>query len=235
MSKHASAGIQPGKPGGGAALRARNRSPLAAGGVTARRPRARFASLVTPLFVSLGSLGLPHAEAGILHAGPPSDPVPFATLGDRALKPMELDRRAKIEGYADGFGIPWSLAARIYDAAVNEGVSPELAFRLVRVESSFRQWAVGPAGSIGYTQVQPRTATWLDPKVTREDLFEVETNLRLGFGYLRMLLDRYRDTRLALLAYNRGPGTVEGLLAAGEDPENGYAERVLSVRTRPAR
>ncbi len=65
--------------------------------------------------------------------------------------------------------------------------------------------------------------------------FEVETNLRLGFGYLRMLLDRYGDTRLALLAYNRGPGTVEGLLAAGEDPENGYAERVLSVRTRPAR
>ncbi len=235
MSNDPSAGIQPGKPGGGSARRARDRSPLAAGGVTGPRPRARFASILAPLAVSLGSLGLPHAEAGILHAGPPPDPVPFVTLGDRALERTELDRRAKIGRYADGFGIARSLAARIYDAAVNEGVSPELAFRLVRVESSFRQWAVGPAGSIGYTQVQPRTATWLDPSVTREDLFEVETNLRLGFGYLRMLLDRYGDTRVALLAYNRGPGTVEGLLAAGEDPSNGYAERVLSIRTRPAR
>ena len=82
-------------------------------------------------------------------------------------------------------------------------------------------------GSIGYTQVQPNTARWLDPSVTRDDLFETETNLQLGFRYLRMLMDRYRDTRVALLAYNRGPGTVEALLANGEDPANGYAARVL--------
>ena len=100
----------------------------------------------------------------------------------------------------------------------------------MRVESSFRQGAIGPAGSIGLSQVQPKTAAWLDPSVTRDDLFEMETNLQLGFRYLRLLIDRYGDTRLALLAYNRGPGTVDAMLAAGEDPANGYAARVLRGR-----
>ena len=84
----------------------------------------------------------------------------------------------------------------------------------------------------GYTQVQPNTAWWLDPTVTRDVLFEMDTNLRLGFRYLRMLIDRYGSTRIALLAYNRGPGTVQALIASGEDPANGYATRVLGNDTR---
>jgi soluble lytic murein transglycosylase-like protein len=98
------------------------------------------------------------------------------------------------------------------------------------VESSFKQRAVGPQGSIGFTQVQPNTARWLDPSVTAEDLFDLDTNLQLGFRYLRMLIDRYGSTRLALLAYNRGPGTVEAVLREGLDPANGYAERVLGAK-----
>lgn len=152
-----------------------------------------------------------------------------ATQSDIGLWTVQMQRLERTRAYSDGFRIERRLAERIYDAAVNEGVDADLAFRLVKVESSFRRRAVGPAGSIGYTQVQPRTARWLDPSVSREELFETDTNLRLGFRYLRMLLDRYRSTRMALLAYNRGPGTVATVLAAGEDPANGYARRVMSV------
>jgi soluble lytic murein transglycosylase-like protein len=104
--------------------------------------------------------------------------------------------------YSRQFRIRGDLAGMIFDAARSQGIDPELAFRLIRVESSFRQRVV--------------------------KLFETETNLTLGFRYLRMLLDRYdNDTRLALLAYNRGPGKVGALLAMGKDPANGYARRVL--------
>ena len=155
------------------------------------------------------------------------------TQSDIGLRSMQLQRAVSIRTYAYGFRIERGLTERIYDAALNAGIDPDLAFRLVKVESSFRRRAIGPAGSIGYTQVQPRTARWLDPSVSREDLFETETNLRIGFRYLRILLDRYGSRSMALLAYNRGPGTVASVLAAGEDPANGYARRVLNVK--PAR
>jgi soluble lytic murein transglycosylase-like protein len=145
---------------------------------------------------------------------------------------MGLHRTETIRSYADRFDIGWQLSERIHDAAVDAGIDIDVAYRLVRVESGFRHGAIGPAGSIGLSQVQPQTARWLDPTVTREDLFDMDTNLRLGFGYLRMLIDRYGSTRLALLAYNRGPGTVQDVLAAGEDPANGYAARVLGGRVR---
>ena len=60
-------------------------------------------------------------------------------------------------------------------------------------------------------------------------LFDRALNLDLGFRYLRSLIDKYDgNVRLALLAYNRGPGTVDRILARGGDPDNGYADRVLS-------
>ena len=76
------------------------------------------------------------------------------------------------------------------------------------------------------------TARWMAPETTRKDLLEPRTNLRVGFRYLRHLLDEYGgDTRLALTAYNRGPGTVDKLIRSGRNPENGYADMVLTGRS----
>jgi soluble lytic murein transglycosylase-like protein len=73
----------------------------------------------------------------------------------------------------------------------------------------------------------PRTASWVEPGVTRAELRDPETNLRVGFKYLRFLLDKYEgNERLALLAYNRGPGTVDDALRRGSNPDNGYADFV---------
>jgi soluble lytic murein transglycosylase-like protein len=120
------------------------------------------------------------------------------------------------------------LAEDIERAAIAEGIDPDLAFRLVRVESGFHERAVSSAGALGLTQLMPATAASLQPGITREQIFERETNLRLGFRYLRWLLSIY-DGRLdeALHAYNRGPGTVARVRAAGGDPANGYADLVL--------
>lgn len=147
---------------------------------------------------------------------------------DLELKGLEIERLELIHRYSTEYDIPAHRATQIYDIALAEGVNPELAFNLVRVESGFRRMAVSSVGAIGYTQVRPSTARWLDPSVEVKDLFEAETNLHLGFRYFKYLLDEYNgDTRLALLAYNRGPGRVGDLLTLGVDPANGYAKAVL--------
>lgn len=140
----------------------------------------------------------------------------------------ERERDTEVEGYARRYGVSVPLAREIYAAAREYGIDPKVAFGLVRTESSFRRTVVSNAGAIGYAQVLPSTARWIEPGTTRSDLFDTRTNLRVGFKYLRYLIDRYDgDVRLALTAYNRGPGTVDRVLARGGNPDNGYAGKVL--------
>ena len=133
--------------------------------------------------------------------------------------------------YAVRYDIPEDLAFQVLESALAEGVDPDLAFRLVRVESVFEPHARGPNGALGLTQLMPSTARAIDNSLrTEEQILEPATNLRTGFRYLRRLIERYRgDVRLGLLAYNRGEGTVDRALRGGRDPENGYSRRVLGV------
>jgi len=152
------------------------------------------------------------------------------TESNLAAMQHELSRLRSIMAYSEAYRIPSDLAGAIHRAAVLEDVDPDLAFRLVQTESGFRQRATSPLGAIGYTQILPSTAAWLEPGIKEGRLYDRDTNLRLGLRYMRQLLDRYdSDPRLALLAYNRGPAVVRARLARGEDPGNGFADRVLGA------
>ena len=155
------------------------------------------------------------------------------TLRNTVVTAIQVSRstdanRLAIARYALRYGIPYDFAYTIQAIAHDEGIDPELAFRLVDVESDFREDAVSPVGARGLTQLMPPTARSLQPGITDEQMYDRETNLRLGFRYLHWLLDRY-DGRVsdALHAYNRGPGTVNRIRSEGGDPANGYAEKVL--------
>ncbi|HUL03035.1 MAG TPA: lytic transglycosylase domain-containing protein [Gemmatimonadales bacterium] len=151
-----------------------------------------------------------------------------ATRGELAVARLQLERANAIIDYSTHYNIAADLAAAIYDVALSEGVDPGLAFRLVKTESGFNVNAKSKVGALGFTQVLPSTARLYEPGLTNKQLFERGTNLRLGFRYLRDLLERYNgNLRLALLAYNRGPGKVQELLDAGRDPQNGYSTAVL--------
>jgi len=131
-----------------------------------------------------------------------------------------------------GFKVSPSLARQIHAAAVANRIDPKVAFGLVRTESGFKNSATSPVGAIGLTQLMPATARWMQRGVTRSDLRNPEVNLRIGFRYLRELIEKYDgDTELALTAYNRGPGTVDRVLKRGGNPDNGYAGMVMGRRT----
>ena len=147
---------------------------------------------------------------------------------------VRRDRAAEelAEKYRDrGYKVSPALARSIQRAAAANRIPAEIAFGLVRAESGFRTSATSPVGAIGLTQLMPATARIFKRGITRSDLRDPETNLRIGFRYLRELMDKYEgDTELALTAYNRGPGTVDRVLRRGGDPDNGYADMVLGRR-----
>jgi soluble lytic murein transglycosylase-like protein len=155
----------------------------------------------------------------------PEDTAPAAETNEKAAA-TELAAQYREKGYR----VPDTLAEQIVDAASEHGISPQVAFGLVATESGFKRTARSSVGAVGLAQLMPATARWLEPGTTRTDLEDPETNLRLGFRYLRDMIRKYDgDTALALTAYNRGPGTVDRVLRRGGDPDNGYAGKVLGT------
>ena len=138
--------------------------------------------------------------------------------------PEQLVERFRSQGYS----VTPELAHVIANAATRHGIRREIAFGLVRTESGFSNKATSRVGAIGLSQLMPRTARWLKPGTTVRQLRDPAHNVDIGFSYLRQLIDRYEgDVEMALLAYNRGPGTVDRIVRKGGDPDNGYAAAVL--------
>ena len=184
------------------------------------------AALSLPLHV-LGPRGPARSEASVTATA--------SAWREARLRDVEAVHEARIAEYAQRYGIGRRLSTQIYEAARAEQVSPALAFGLVRVESGFDPRARSPQGSIGLTQLQPRTARELDPRVGAAELYAPRTNLALGFRYLRRMLERFgHDVPLALAAYNRGPGHVEQQLARGVRPRTGFARKVLGQVEAPS-
>lgn len=98
--------------------------------------------------------------------------------------------------------------ALIRAAAEKYRLPPVFIRSIMAAESAFNPYAWSPKGAIGLMQLMPDTARLfgLDPTVPAQ-------NVEAGAQYLRMLLDRYGNSRTALhrviAAYNAGPGAVD--------------------------
>jgi soluble lytic murein transglycosylase-like protein len=102
--------------------------------------------------------------------------------------------------------VPGEYGSLVAEAARRNGVDPALVAGVIEAESGFNAGAVSPAGAQGLMQLMPSTARGLG--VT--DSLDPTQNVMGGAKLLRQLLDRYQgDTRLALAAYNAGPGAVD--------------------------
>jgi soluble lytic murein transglycosylase-like protein len=98
---------------------------------------------------------------------------------------------------------------------------------VIQAESDFDPRCVSPAGAQGLMQLMPGTANALGVS----NAFDPEQNVMGGAQYLRQQLDRFGgDVRLALAAYNAGPGAVRrhgGVPPFAETQR--YITRVLSL------
>jgi soluble lytic murein transglycosylase-like protein len=112
-------------------------------------------------------------------------------------------------------------------AARNHGLLPEFVRSVAAVESAYQTQAVSPKGAIGLMQLMPGTAR--DLGVNPHNPAE---NAQGGARYLKELLLRYAGTRdpvrLALAAYNAGPGAVDkyGSIPPYRETQ-AYVEKVL--------
>jgi len=115
----------------------------------------------------------------------------------------------------------------IENAALKTGLDPDLIRSVIRVESSFRTNAVSGCGAMGLMQLMPGTAKEMGVK----DPFDPYQNVLGGAKYLKKQLDRFGDIRLALAAYNRGPGKIHSLKITDPDDPEQYSKISAGCRS----
>ncbi|QDE92911.1 lytic transglycosylase [Myxococcus xanthus] len=119
----------------------------------------------------------------------------------------------------------------VIDAAERRHRLPAGLLRaLVQVESETRVHRISPAGAMGPGQLMPGTAAMLGVK----DPFDPEPAIDGSARYLAQQLRRFGDVRLAVAAYNAGPGSVNGRVPRNGETEF-YVPKVLAAweLTRP--
>ena len=91
-------------------------------------------------------------------------------------------------------------------------LDPSYVYGLIRQESRFIMDARSNVGASGLMQVMPATARWTARKIGMasfrpEQIQDRETNIAIGTGYLKLVLDDFDGSMpLAAAAYNAGPG-----------------------------
>ncbi len=108
-------------------------------------------------------------------------------------------------------------------AARKHNIPEDLFLRLVQQESGWNVGALSNKGATGLAQLMPGTASKLGV-----DIDDPAQNLEGGARYLRQMFDKFGTWKLALAAYNAGPGAVEqhGGVPPYAETEN-YVSKIL--------
>ncbi len=159
---------------------------------------------------------------------------------DPRLRALLIDAVAEADSFADRFDAEvWltdmsnrltrqvpdpkerlDILKRVHYEASRVDLAPELVLAVIDVESNFDRFAISRAGAQGLMQIMP---FWLK-EIGRPDdnLFHINTNLRMGCTILRYYLDVERQDLV------RGLGRYNGSLG-----RRSYADKVIErLRTK---
>jgi soluble lytic murein transglycosylase len=134
---------------------------------------------------------------------------------------------------------PLHYQAIVRGHAEHYSLNPALLAAVIEQESKFKADARSSTGAIGLMQLLPDTAKGIaihtgGDKFVVSDLDDPEINVRYGSWYLRHLLDKYHNERLALAAYNAGQANVDEWQQKGEDIQfsetRAYVDRVEKLK-----
>jgi len=123
--------------------------------------------------------------------------------------------------------------------ARNYELDPALLAAVIYQESKFKADARSSSGAIGLMQLLPDTAQGIalhtgGAAFRVGDLYDPEINVRYGAWYLRHLLQKYRDERTALAAYNAGQENVDRWRRSGRGIQfsetRAYVDRVEELK-----
>ncbi len=114
----------------------------------------------------------------------------------------ETGDEGQVPSYRGRYKGPYLDLARA--AARQHGIPEDLFLRLVMQESRFNPKAKSHKGAIGLAQLMPGTAAELGV-----DPHDPVQNLEGGARYLKIQFKKFGSWRLALAAYNAGPGAVK--------------------------
>lgn len=105
-----------------------------------------------------------------------------------------------------------------------EGMAPEsLINKIMQKESGGRRYdkdgnlLTSPKGAQGEMQVMPGTARDPGFGIRPARAGDPDDLARVGREYFNVMLDKYKDPKLAAIAYNWGPGNTDKWLMAGAD------------------
>ena len=114
---------------------------------------------------------------------------------------------------------PLEYEAEIREESRRNGLEPALVAAVIYQESSFVPDSRSNEGAVGLMQLLPSTARFVAdlprrPSPPPDELLDPAVNIAYGTRYLRYLVERHGDVRLALAAYNAGESNVSDWLAA---------------------
>lgn len=110
---------------------------------------------------------------------------------------------------------------KIYSKEYN--VEENLIFAVIKAESNFNKKAISNKKAIGLMQIMDETAKdvvrkykiEIDINNIEEELSKVNNNINIGTKYLSILLEKYKNKKIAVAAYNAGIGTVDNWIEKG--------------------
>ncbi|MGL5346061.1 MAG: lytic transglycosylase domain-containing protein [Peptostreptococcaceae bacterium] len=85
-----------------------------------------------------------------------------------------------------------------------------LVYSVMKAESKFRPNAISHKGAKGLMQISDITKDWAieELQLGEIDIFEPETNIKIGCWYLNKLFKEFGELDLVIAAYNGGSGNV---------------------------